>query len=239
MQQIDKVLVFDIWGDYAHFRRIETTTSPLTYSIPTRTALSGIIAAIIGMNRDSYYDMFSPRNAKLAIRILHPLKKVRININLVKTDDGFYLWDNVMSGGEPRSPTPFEFVKDPGYRIYIWLKNNGLQRKLKEFLQNHKCCYTPYLGISGMLANFNFVDEFKAKLRKSKEEEIHTVVRKDKSMFIVEESKRYVKERIPIFMNSDRVVQEYADVFFEAEARPLKVRDAIFYKIGEENVVFL
>ncbi|MEM3334056.1 MAG: CRISPR-associated protein Cas5, partial [Thermoplasmata archaeon] len=113
MQQIDKVLVFDIWGDYAHFRKIETTTSPLTYFIPTRTALSGIISAILGLERDSYYELFFPENAQLAVRVLKSLKKVRININLIKTDEGFYLWD---IRNNPRSPTPFEFVKDPNYR---------------------------------------------------------------------------------------------------------------------------
>jgi len=120
MQQIDKVLVFDIWGDYAHFKKIETTTSPLSYSIPTGTALSGIVATILGKARDSYYLLFSSENAKLAIRLLNPIKKRRININLIKTDDGFYLWD---IKNTPRSPTPFEFVKEPKYRIYIWLKD--------------------------------------------------------------------------------------------------------------------
>jgi CRISPR-associated protein Cas5h len=236
MSQTDKVLIFDIWGDYAHFRKIETTTSPLTYSIPTGTSLSGIISAILGQTRDSYYELFSPGNAKLAIRVLNPLKKIRININLIKTDEGFFLWD---IRNASRSPTPFEFVKEPKYRIHVWLKDKDLRKKLKEFLQNHQSFYTPYLGISELIANFNFVGEFDVHEKSGEEEEIHTVVRKDKSKLILEEGKKYVKERIPIFMDSNRVVQEYADVFFEANARPLKVRGTAFYKIGEENVIFL
>ena len=42
----DRVLVFDIWGDFAHFRRFETTTSPLTYPFPTGSAIAGYLAAI-------------------------------------------------------------------------------------------------------------------------------------------------------------------------------------------------
>lgn len=239
MQQIDKVLVFDIWGDFAHFRKIETTTSPLTYSIPTGTSLSGIISAIIGQERDSYYNLFFPESAKLAIRMLNPLKKIRININLIKTDEGFYLWD---IKGTPRSPTPFEFVKEPKYRIYIWLKDKELHKVLKDFLQNHKSVYTPYLGISELIANFFFIGEFDAKIIESgKEEKIHSVVRRDKSKLIVDvkEGLTYIRERIPIFMDSNRVVQEYADVFFEANANPMKVENTIFYKIGESNIVFL
>jgi len=237
MDQIDRVLVFDIGGDYAHFKKIETTTSPLTYFIPTGTSLAGLISAILGLERNSYYSYFYPENAKLAVRVLQPLKKVRININLIKTDEGFYLWD---IKNTPRSPTPFEFVKDPKYRIYVWLKDNGLQKKLKDFLQNHQSFYTPYLGISELIANFNFIDEFDVtKERAKNEKEIHTVVRKDKSYLIPEPGKIYIKERIPIFMDSNRVVREYADVFLEANGGALKVRDTVFYKVGEENVVFL
>jgi CRISPR-associated protein Cas5h len=55
MADVDKVLVFDIWSDYAHFRRGYTTTSPLTYPFPTRTALTGIVAAILGLEIDQGY----------------------------------------------------------------------------------------------------------------------------------------------------------------------------------------
>ena len=237
MQGIDKVLVFDIWGDYAHFRKIETTTSPLTYFIPTGTSLAGLLSGIAGLERNSYYHYFYPENAKLSIGVLKSLKKVRININLIKTDDGFYLWDIEK---DKRFPAPFEFVKEPKYRIYIWLNDRELYNKLKEYLQYHKCFYTPYLGISELIANFSFVGEFEATMQHSNNEaEIHTVVRKDKSQLIVEPGKLYIKERIPIYMDSNRVVQEYADVFLEANGRPIKVKSAVYYKIGEENVVFL
>ncbi|MBC7081361.1 MAG: type I-B CRISPR-associated protein Cas5 [Thermoplasmatales archaeon] len=242
MQQIDKVLVFDIWGDFAHFRRIETTTSPLTYSIPTGTALSGIVSAILGQERDSYYNVFHPENVRWAVRVLHPLKKIRININLINTKLGFYLWDIIQGKEQPRSPTPFEFLKEPKYRIYIWLKDKELQNKLKKYLQNHQSFYTPYLGISELIANFNFVGEFDnvIELKSKNKEEVHTVIRKDRSTLIVdEEGLHIVKERIPLFMDSNRVVREYVDVFFEANAKPLKVKDTSIYRIGNENVVFI
>lgn len=49
---MDKMLVFDVWGDYAHFRRFYTTTSPLSFPIPPRTALCGLIGAIIGLEKE-------------------------------------------------------------------------------------------------------------------------------------------------------------------------------------------
>ena len=46
-----KCLVFDIKGDYGHFKKYYTTSSPLTFSIPPRTTVSGMIGALIGRSR--------------------------------------------------------------------------------------------------------------------------------------------------------------------------------------------
>ncbi len=239
MSGIGKVLVFDIWGDYAHFRRFETTTSPLTFYIPTRTALAGIIAAIIGLKRDSYYDYFKPENSKIGIKILKPLSKVRININLIKTDDGFFLWDNE---DNPHSPTPYEFVKTPSYRIYVRLECNELQTKLKENIREHQCYYTPYLGISGLIANFQYIGEFDSyEHTVGNDVSIDSVTRNTKVSvkLEVDDYRTYVIEKIPVYMNKDRVVQEYTDVRFEVNGNPLIIKEGSYYRIGEENVTFI
>lgn len=237
-----KSLVFDIWSDFGHFRKIETTTSPLTYFVPTPPALSGLISAIVGLERDSYYNIFSPDNVKFAIRPLNPLKKLGININLIKTDDGFYLWD---IKGTPRSPTPFEFLKNPSYRIYLQMNTEEhaikeLYDKLKKFLQNHQSFYTPFLGISEMIAEFKFVGEFEIKKHEN-QCNINTfcVIRKDKTRIIIENDKKYVLERVPLFMDAGRVVQKYIDVIFEADNKHICIKSGEAYKIGEENVIFL
>lgn len=233
------MLVFDLWGDYAHFRKIETTTSPLTYSFPTRTALSGLIAAIIGLARDSYHDLFNSEDAILALRILSPVRKIRINLNLIKTDEGFYLWDIKEN---PRAPAPFEFVKEPEYRIYCWLKDEELCKKLKRCLEKHLSVYTPYLGISELIADFRFVGVLDAKAKEIKDKdreevEIHSVIRRDKANVVVEEGKRYALENMPLFMDKDRKVLDYGDMIFETKGEPLRINRGIFYEIGEENVI--
>ena len=49
-----KVLVFDIWADYGHFRKFYTTTSPLTFSFPAPSTIAGILGAIYGAGK--YFD---------------------------------------------------------------------------------------------------------------------------------------------------------------------------------------
>ena len=67
----ERVIVFDVWGDYAHFRKNYSTSSPLTYSFPPRTALSGLIGAIAGLDKSNYgSSLFSMGD--LWISILNP-----------------------------------------------------------------------------------------------------------------------------------------------------------------------
>ncbi|MGC9203091.1 MAG: CRISPR-associated protein Cas5, partial [Thermoproteota archaeon] len=136
------VLVADFWSDYAFFRRGYSTTSPLTYPFPPRTAISGLIACIVGMDWNEYYskveDKFSQENSLFSIQLLNPIKKIRINQNLIDTKQGFYLWDIVLKKQEPRTQIPFEYIKDPKYRIFVWFKNKDLFNLLHEMLEAHK-----------------------------------------------------------------------------------------------------
>jgi len=229
-----KVLVFDVWGDYAHYRNIETTTSPLTYSIPTGTALAGMVSAIVGLPRDSYYETFSPENARFAIRPMSRLRKTRINITLINTSRGFLLQD---IGENPRTLIPCEFVKDPKYRIYVWIRDENLRAKLRGFLEEHKSYYTPCLGTANLIADFAYIGENSAE--KTNEELVHSVARMDNGKLQIEQNKRYTIERIPTYMNQERVTQDYAEVVYEATNQPVRMSDAISYRIGSDNIVFL
>lgn len=42
------VVVFEVRGELAHFRRPDTLGTHATYPFPTRTALRGLIAAVLG-----------------------------------------------------------------------------------------------------------------------------------------------------------------------------------------------
>lgn len=63
-----KIIIFELWGKFAHFRKFYTNSSSLSYSVPPRTTIEGIIAAILGYERDSYYEKFNPDNLYVAVR---------------------------------------------------------------------------------------------------------------------------------------------------------------------------
>lgn len=237
---IDKVLVFDLWGTYGHFRRLESTTSPLTYSIPTGTAIAGIIAAILGFERDSYYEVFAPKNFKYSLRILSPVKKLRLNISLINTKEGFFL----RGMRNPRTLIPYEVLVNPRYRVYVWLKDNDLFEKLTMLIKKHKSHYTPYLGIAPLIADFKFINVIENPQIIKKSDgliEINSVLERQYGPVIPKEGQRYLIERIPRYFNEDRVVQKFLDIIVEANGEPISVRSRSenqIWKIGEENVIF-
>lgn len=233
----EKLLAFDIWGDYAYFRRGYTTTSTVSFPFPSRTTVSGLISSILGFERDSYYDIFNEENSKIGINILNPIKKVRFNLNYINTKLGFYLYD-INSDGL-RTQVRAEFLKDPKFRIYVALNDNKIMENLFDLLHNHQSVYTPYLGISECIANFKLVgdDFFAIEKEFSENVQIDSVLLKDDSKIIIEPGKKYGLIKSPGFMNSERVVTNYMEHYFEEKGNSILVSEGEYYTVGDDNVI--
>ena len=226
---IDKVVIFDVWGDYGYFRKGYTTTSTLSYPFPSRTTLAGIVSGILGYDRDSYYDIFGPSNSAFALQLLNPIKKVRMNLNLVDTKTGFILSDNK---GQ-RTQLPAEFLKDVKYRIYLWLEDESIMNDLLNFLSNHKSVYTPYLGISECLANVELVNDDFIKPRENyangNDLSINSVIPTNKAKIKIEPGKNMVLLNHPHSLIQKELLKDSKNSF-------MKKTDLIL-QLLKENVI--
>jgi CRISPR-associated protein Cas5h len=235
----DKFLIFDIWGDYAHFKKFYTTSSPLTFSIPPRTAIIGLISAIIGIDKDEYLDIMTKDKAKIAVRIINPIKKIRMTQNLINTKDDY--WVPVKRGThEPRTQIRFEYLKDPRFRIYFQHVDTEIYESLKQNLKNHKSVYTPCLGTSELIADFMFISEstILEELNSNEFLDIHSVIPLDKEIKInFESGKKYFKERIPIEMKPGRIVTEYKEVLYEIEGKTINAMIKSAIKLSNGDVI--
>ncbi len=242
---MEKVLVFDIWGDYGHFRKFYTTSSPLTFSIPPRTSICGLLGAIVGLGKDEYLNYFSKKDAYIGLRLLSHINKTRLGINLINTKGNH--WTLVRkSGHEPRTQIRTEFIKDAKFRIYIFHTEQKIYKTLKENLSQHKSFYTPSLGLSELLCNFSYVGEFRIQEKRGETEtEINSVIplsglieRRDSIEF--ENKKKYFKEKLSIEMTPERIVTEYGEVIYEAEGKTIKVIPKKFWELENgERIIFL
>lgn len=248
----NKVLVFDVWGDYAHFRRFYTTTSPLSFPTPPRTALCGLIGAIIGLEKENndYLKYFSLESVHIGLKLLNPVKKTVIAENLIDTKTARGLGMNLIKN---RTQVRFEFLKDQKYRLYFYCsgRENDLYQRMKYNLSNHKTKYTPCLGLSENIANFNFEGEFE--IQNIPPPDVHvpisTVIPLQKIAsddgIIFESEGEYFSIRVPVELNTQRVVTKYSDIIFDRNGRSIKAKLIepyfnISYPDGRsENIVFI
>ena len=231
------VVVFDVWGDYAYFRRGYTTTSTISYPFPSRTTIAGFISGILGYPRDSYYELFNEENSLVGLKIINPIKKTRLNLNYINTKLSMHLFE-INSTGK-RTQVPAEFLKDVKYRFYISLKDDEIMTKLYEFIKEHKSVYTPYLGITECICNFELVGEgiFSVEELSGEKVEIDSVVLKKDTNIIIEPDKKYGVVKSPGFMNNDRSVRKFIEYFYEDNGKPIQVDSCNYYVIGEDNVI--
>jgi CRISPR-associated protein Cas5h len=237
-----KILVFDIYGDYGHFRKYYTTTSPLTFSFPPPPTIAGILGAICGVPKNENLITFGYDNCQIALRILNPTKKVRMGINLINTKDNKYFLLLKAKNHEPRTQIRTEFVKSPKYRIYVSHRNQKVFDKLADFIQSHKCFYTVSLGLSELIADFKFIGLYESEEVRNFEGSLNTVTAIQKFTgkgILIESDKKYFKEKIPIKMNPDRVVELYGDIVYEPDGKPIKAHvDSAFQLENGETITF-
>jgi len=65
----DRILELRLGGRFAHFRKFYTNASSLSFTLPPRTALTGMFASILLKDRDSYYDDLSSQELYLALAL--------------------------------------------------------------------------------------------------------------------------------------------------------------------------
>lgn len=242
-----QVLVFDVWGDYAHFKKRYTTTSPLTHSIPPRTTIAGLISAIAGIQRNKYQEYFTKDKSQIALQIhkSNPVKKTRISLSLISTKSEHLAAPPLMNYFKQHTLINFEFLKDPKYRLYLYHNDATFYQELKELLKEHKSKYTPTLGLSELICNFKFIGEYNAEPKTPNEHLlINSVVPMKNSTTSKllakvepEDGKKYSLETMPSLMKADREVEEYMDVLVEEGGQPIKALPETYWEIEDGTKV--
>jgi len=259
--QPDKLLIFDIQGSMAHFRKFYTNSSSLSYTFPPRTTITGLIAGILGRCRDKYYEEFSSKQCKIAISIRTPLRKIMQTVNYVRTKS---LGELNLSAGHTQVPLeiilPLRDFEKLKYRIYFYY-DDGVFYDLEKILKSNKFIYPPYLGISEFIAQVKFIDSIRdnqiSRISGSLiPVEIATAINVDKILkggLIFESNSgkvlQYIKERMPLEFDSERKLKKGASFIYEKNQNKvkLKIKDD-YYKIEYqdpeegaivENIVFM
>ncbi len=227
-----EVLVFDIWGDFGHFKKFYTTSSPLTFSIPPPTSVFGMIGAILGLDKNVYLKHINANTSNIAIQIIKPVKKTRITLNYIDTKANFTKIKN-------RTQIRTEFLKNPHYRIYINLKDESLFKELKNKINEGKTFYTLSLGLANLIANFRYVGLYQIRPLKDSNYVNTVILNENIERIEIVEGKRYFKERIPLDMDENRVVKGYKDVVMELKGDSIEGSFKNVFRVEDKIISFL
>jgi CRISPR-associated protein Cas5h len=149
-----KAIQFEISGQWGHFRKTETNNNPLSHDFITKTALVGVIGAVVGIEREPMRRFFPI----LCDALLYGVE-VR---NVVKKQSwGFTL--RSASNLFESSPRYMEILSMPKFSIVLACRNGadteGVFEKFCEMVKNQQACFTPVLGLHNCPAELIFENE--------------------------------------------------------------------------------
>jgi len=251
----DRLLVFDLSGEYGHFRKFNTTTSPLTYAIPTRMALTGIMGAVLGIERElspgrfasgvtPVQELFSGDNCGITVQLLSPISRVSIGFNLIDTGKEAASFFNIKKGG--RTQIEFELLKNPSFRVFVYLNDASLFDSLAQNLLSRSHHFTPYLGLSQFTATLHNVNVTWAvrKTAPSSFVPIHSAVNlsliTEDQPIAFDQEVHYNVETMPVELSRDRIVLRYGEVLVDAKGGAVRVNTGEWFETTEYgNLLFL
>ncbi len=162
------MIIFDIKGKFAAFKKFYTNSSSLSYMYPPRTVIEGIIGSILGYDCDSYYEKFGFKNSIINVSLKSKVRSIMTTLNYLKIDNTSTILSNFLNNkynNEEHTQIPFEiivpddFLYNIIYRIYFDSKDNDILKDLSNKLKNKDTVYPVALGNANMLASANFVSE--------------------------------------------------------------------------------
>lgn len=237
-----KIVIFDLWGKFAHFRKFYTNSSSLSYSIPPRTTIEGMVGALLGYERDSYYEILNSDNLHLAVRNMGKIRKIMQSLNYIKATG---IGEIIL----PKSHTqiPFELLtgdENIRYRFYLTHEDEKIFNEIKERIYRNKPVYPLYFGSAPFSCYIEYIDEVEyKKVNNEGYEVISTAIKSDKikKINIEKFEGSLIKERMPRDFGNNRLIEEVTTYIYEEEGKPLEVQIIGEYiKLSNgENIVFL
>jgi CRISPR-associated protein Cas5h len=234
-----RVVCFRYSGKYGHFLRAEANANGITYPFPPRTALLGLVGAVLGLEKDEPQVRLA--DAKLAVGGVPPQR----------------FWHKTNVRKDPPAPLPFavkardkgtsseqrnfrfpqEWLWRPDFRVWAALPGDD-HAELADRLRERRWHFTPSLGLAFLFADLEFVAESDAE---PLPDGMHTVVslsphRPEPTP--VEAGLGLVSLRMPATATADRMFT-HKGYWFEHKGRPFPVRAADAWRIRSETVMFL
>lgn len=244
-----RAVVFEYTGRFGHFLRAEASVSALSYPVPPRTVLLGMIGAVLGLEKDTpqveLKDAMIAVSGRIPVTHWHRVK--------LRKDPPAALPRTVKAGAKGSSTderatlNKQEWLFEPSYTVTACLPD-AYHGELVSRLRERRCYYSPCMGLSEMAALLEFVSEGTAvALPASSEVYCSSVARTEDSRLDLDASENgeplaILPLRMPREVTRDRVFI-HADYMVERSGLPIPLRSDEGYQVesdfGARTVIFL
>lgn len=246
-------LSLTVHGPWGHFRRVEGNIVKQTYRVIPRTTVAGLLAAILGIGRDEYYELFGPEQSAIAIEPVSELRTVNMPMNTLSTSDGDLKTANshgkmsvkLPDPTKPRQQHNYEVLVDPAYRIDVALSDAARFEELERMLAAGKSHYVPSLGLSEHLAEIEYHGTFDITPvggEESERIEVDSAVPSGFEDVIMNAESRCQIEESPAYMTSKkggRTTTEFTTYAYNPDGGPITVTEADAAQVDDRKVVFV
>jgi CRISPR-associated protein Cas5h len=228
-----RLLKFDIKGDYAHFKIPYTNNNPLTHSFITKTALLGLMGAVLGVERKEMRGLYPILSDGLKY-------SVRLNGKLDKVSISQYMFNfgNLTKPRPNATPKPMEYLKNVHYTVYLILesKDNIVVEFFQNFIEYIKqgfAVWNPTLGVANcpaLIEGIEIGDAEQLEGEFNTQTFVGKVIYDDTSGIIY-------SDRIPTHQSDDwfNDPERYIDIKFTDRGGMLKSSGS-YYRYREENL---
>jgi len=244
MDSLEKLISFKISGKFAHFKKFYTNSSSLSYLIPPRTVIIGMLASFLKMDYNSYYDIFNENFCKISVRISgDPIKRKMQSLNYLHSSH----YAALMRGTESRgfhSQCKLEllmsdFDKNICYEIFVgFSKITDIVTLLEKKLTNQDTGYGLYLGqrqFRGSIGDVTFYD--KCKLNYPVDgTHLDSIITIDNIVkYNSDDGLHIINERMPIQMQNDIIEKKIKNqkVLFNNGREVSTIKSVVFEKNGK------
>ncbi len=213
-----------ISGNWAHFKKPETNNNPLTHDFITKTALIGMMGAVMGIDRMTMKTLFPilSCNLKYGLVVTNEVVKESWGFTYRSVTDLYY-----------KVPKQMEFIRNPSYLVALVLANKDSIKEFNNFkdrVSNSEAIYTPVLGIHNCPANIEFIGEGIFEERSGAFRTLGIITNDMEIEF--ENNMRIGFERIPTFQNDDfwNLPDRYIEVVYPSNGNSLSVQKGNYYQ---------
>ena len=158
----NKVIEMDIWSNFGCFTKpFSTTGGLLTYLIPPKTSIIGIIGSVLGYEFDDYtvgddnkshYSIEKLFDVKISIQPLFDLKTKRVTFNRVDGNINKLSISNIHQ----------DVLINPYYKLFISFPESlKIEEEIFiERVKNHQTIYNLYMGRNEFVLSYEFYNIF-------------------------------------------------------------------------------